>query len=140
MRAIRSTGVRSTERVDLKFFRRPSGDHGDYGPSIENCVRSILKDEQAYSVLSKKARAKIPGTTVVVERHEDGPSILGIPLTDLSNYISTLATMAGLWVQLADQRFKQASHEVRVKIGSAEYRGPVRDARHLRQIVRALQQ
>jgi hypothetical protein len=132
--------VQPIEKVDLKFFRQPSGDHSDYGPSIENCVRSILKEERAYSVLSKKSRVKIPGTAIVVERHEDGPSILGIPLIDLANYISTVVTMAGLWLQLRDRRSKQSSHEVRVKVGSAEYRGPVRNAQHLRQIVRALQQ
>jgi hypothetical protein len=133
-------GVQPSESVDLKFFRHPPGDHSDYGPSIENCVRSILKDERAYSVLSKKARAKIPGTAIVVERHEDGPSILGVPLIDLATYISTLVTMAGLWFQLRDRRSKQPSHEVRVKVGSGEYRGPVRSARHLRQIVRALKE
>jgi len=126
--------------IDVKFFRSPPGDHSNYGAPIESCLRSLLKTEQAYAALSKRTRAKVPATKIVVERHEDGPSILGIPLIDLATYVSTLVTIAGLWIQVKDRRPQKPSHEVHVRVGSREYRGPVRTKKQLRDIVSILKQ
>jgi hypothetical protein len=126
--------------VNVKFFRNPPGDHSNYGSGIESCLRSLLKTERAYAALSTRTRAKVPATSIVVERHENGPEILGIPLPELAAYVSTLVAIASLWIQVKDRRPKKSSHEVHVRIGSREYRGPIRTKKELRDIVSILKQ
>jgi hypothetical protein len=132
---MRATGV---ETVSVKYFRGRAGDHQSYGADIDTRLDSLLKNERARNALRQRLRARIPGTEIVVERHEDGPTVFGIPVNDLVNYAGVLATLASLWLQLLDRRQKTPSHEVRLKIGSREYRGPIRGKAEFDRVVRFL--
>jgi hypothetical protein len=129
---------RSTKTLSIKYFRHPPGDHSTYGASIDRQLDDLLKTDQARQSLKKKARATLPGTAIVVERHEDGPSFFGIPLGELVNYAASLATIASTWWQLRDRRKAEPSHEVHMKVGSREYRGPIASKKDFNRIVRFL--
>ena len=71
--------MRADEKtVSVKYFRHPSGDHSSYGAPIDARLDALLQSEQARSSLRLKARARVPGISIIVERHEDGPFILGV--------------------------------------------------------------
>src|SRR5262245_39699350 len=98
--------------VSVKYFRRPPGDHSSYSAAIDGRLDELLGTDRARATLRLKNSARVPGTSVVVERHENGPLIFGIPLIDLAAYAGTLATIASLWLQMRDRRKTEPSHEV----------------------------
>ena len=81
------------DRLNVKLFRDPAGDHGNYGPEVERALAAFVADARAFATLGTRSRVRLAKTRIVVERHEDGPAVLGIPLAEIATYASTLATM-----------------------------------------------
>lgn len=126
------------KNVTIKFYRDTPDDIKSYGPLVSKRLDALVGGPDRWDMSRHHGVAKVPGTTMRVERHEDGPELLNLVVTQLPNYVSALAAVASAWLAYRAQKKTKEQRTVKVRIGTHSYEGPVKNAGDLRKIVAVL--
>ena len=74
----------------------------------------------------------------MIERHEDGPEVLNMVLTQLPNYIDALANVAAAWCAYKGLWRAKEQRTVKLRSGKHTFEGPIKSSRDLRLIAATL--
>jgi hypothetical protein len=129
----------------IKLVRTTVFDPDDYGPQFEKCLDRLVGGKSEWKQSRNAHRqAMIPGTRIVVQRHEDGPefwfNLANLALASGSFVVSTVA----LWYQIPKREKKEnGERHVRISTPQCDVRITARGTkgpseRQLKQILKAL--
>jgi hypothetical protein len=124
--------------VALKFYRSVPGNLDSYGPLVIRRLDQLAGGADKWSMSRFHGIAKVPGTMIRIERHEDGPEFWNLVLTQLPNYVTALAGVASAWCAHKALKGPKEQRSVQLRIGKHSYEGPVKNARDLEHIVATL--
>ena len=124
--------------VYIKFHRTFPGDLKSYGPSVIKQLDQLAGGAGKWDMSQFHGIAKIPGTKIRIERHEDGPELVNFVVTQLPNYLSALGSLASAWIAYKALKAPKEQRTVKLRIGKNSFEGPIRNDRDLRNVVATL--
>lgn len=120
------------KRIGIKFFREDPGSLASYGPKVLS-VLDELAGKSTWDMTQWHGVAKIDGTRVRIERHEDGPEIIALALTAAPKILGGLAALAVAWCKVKGAR------RVKLQIGKHKYEGPIEGLAQFKLTIRMLE-
>ena len=124
--------------VAIKFYRSTPGSLESYGPLVLRRLDQLVGGADKWSMSRYHGVARVPGTKIRIERHEDGPEFWDLIVTQLPNYVSALASVASAWFAYKGSKRSKEQRTVRLHVGKHSYEGPVKSERDLRNILATL--
>jgi hypothetical protein len=122
-----------TNQVNIKLFRDDPGSLESYGRPVLAALDSLVGGPDKWRQGRWHGEAKVLGTRVRVSRHEDGPELLGLLLTESPKIITAIAALAVAWCKIKGTR------RVKLQVGKHKYEGPIEGIPQFKAMVRALE-
>jgi hypothetical protein len=120
-------------RISIKLFREDPGSLASYGPKVLSAMDELVGGEDAWDMTQWHGVAKIAGTRVRIERHEDGPEIIALTVAAVPKILGGLAALAVAWCKVKGAR------RVKLQVGKHKYEGPIEGLVQFKATVRMLE-
>ncbi len=121
--------------ISIKFWRSMPDSLESYGPVVIKRLDQLAGGAGKWNMSQYHGFVRIPGTKITIERHEDGPEILNLIVTQLPNYLTAFASIASAWFAYKALKGSNEQRTVRLRIGKHSYDGPIKNARDLKRVV-----
>ena len=122
----------------LRFKLRRSDEFTleSYGPDVHRALDRLIGGKEKWDLTKDHGAARLGRTRARVERHEDGPEIIGLLIEQLPNYVTALSALVSLW--FARPKKKPKSTAIRVEVGGLTIEGPLHNPRDVKRAVALL--
>jgi len=121
-----------TSRITVKLYRNIPDSLESYGIDVLASLDKLVGGSSSWEMRRWHGVAKVTGTKFKVERHEDGPEIIGLALTAAPKILGALAALAVAWCKVKGAR------RVKLQMGKHKYEGPIEGLAQFKAMVRAL--
>lgn len=111
------------DALRLKLRRSDDFALNSYGPEVLRALDRLVGGEKNWDLTVGHGRARLGRTRARVERHEDGPDIIGLLIEQLPNYITAITGLVMLWFNRPRKRPKSTS--ITIEVGSLKIEGPL---------------
>ena len=126
------------KNIWIKFHRTYPGNLESYGPAVIKRLDQLAGGADQWDTSRFHGLAKVPGTKIRIERHEDGPEFWNLVVTQLPTYVSAIAAVASAWLAYKPRKGPKEQRTVKLRIGTHSYEGPIKNDQEFRNIVATL--
>lgn len=121
------------QRFRIKLQRDNPDSLETYGPKVLASLDKLVGGQDSWDMRQWHGIGKIVGTSITVERHEDGPEIIGMVLTAAPKVLTALAALAVAWCKVKGTR------RVKVQVGKHKYEGPIDGLPQFKAVLKAVE-
>jgi hypothetical protein len=125
------------EILRIKFRRSDDYSLESYGEAVHRAFDDLAGGKDKWDTTSSHGLAKLGRTKAEVERHEDGPEIVGLVLNHLPDYIGAITGLVALWWSRPRNK-KKGSTSLSISVGEFKMDAPLDDPEAVRRAIYVL--
>jgi len=125
------------ETLRIKFRRSDDYSLESYGEAVHRALDDLAGGKGKWDTTNSHGVAKLGRTKAQVERHEDGPEIVGLVLNHLPDYIGAITGLVALWWSRPRKK-KKNSTSLSISVGEFKMDAPLDDPKAVRRAISVL--